>query len=316
MNTIEAYEYEVLIQLEELPRILKELERIDIWLSRDEQSDAIITGSGDSYVAALAVERLSSFRVRCVEPHEFATSKVSKKILYIISISGETRASIEAARAAKSRGMNVIALTANKSSRLASIADTCYELRFKKSGMLTAGSVSFTVSLLYSMALLDRIHSDAIDVGMLFKDAGTNTIYLGDTNYIIGDVLTYPIAVYFSAKIGEVLGSRAFYCMLEQFSHMQIFSLHKDDNVIILTERGRALADGLKANGANVTLVESSREVDHTNCKSEFMYWLNNLLYYTFIAQLTTLNDAKRIGLSECSFINNRLLRLSTSLIY
>jgi len=354
MNTIDAYEQEVIMQLDELPRVLKELESKDIWLSKDEQCRAVITGSGDSYAAALAVERLSSFRIRCIDPYEFISVACNgdnymheRNIIYIISVSGETRASIDAAKRAKDMGLKVVALTSNTTSRLANIADSIIELRFKRTGILTAGSIGFTTSLLVAASLVHAIDSNSIDIIRLFKLTDTSSIELKDSNYIVGDVLTYPITVYFSAKIYEVLGLKSQYCMLEQFKHMQIFSLSASDKVIILTDHGKILAEGLLSNGIDATLIEYKHVVnyerkdsrregindtsrdniskDKTNTGSEyylslaprFADKLNVILYTTFIAQRVVLKNARIRGFNDCAFIaNNGLLRLSSSLIY
>ncbi len=353
MNTIDAYEQEVMMQLDELPRVLKELESKDIWLSKDEQCRAVITGSGDSYAAALAVERLSSFRIRCIDPYEFVSVACNRdnymqerSIIYIISVSGETRASIDAAKSAKGMGLKVVALTSNTTSRLANLADSIIELRFKRTGILTAGSIGFTTSLLVAASLVHSIDSNSIDIKRLFRLTDSSSIELKDSNYIVGDVLTYPITVYFSAKIYEVLGLKSQYCMLEQFKHMQIFSLSSSDKVIIITDHGKILADGLLSNGIDAILIgykhvinyernyvredinDTSRDdisKDKTNTGSEyylslassFADKLNVIIYTTFIAQRAVLKNARIKGFNDCAFItNNGLLRLSSSLIY
>ncbi len=355
MNTIDAYEKEVMMQLDELPRVLKELENRDIWLSKDEQSRAVITGSGDSYAAALAVERLSSFRIRCIDPYEFISVAYNgdnymqeRNIIYIISVSGETRASIYAAKRAKDMGLKVVALTSNTTSRLANLADSIVELRFKRTGILTAGSIGFTTSLLVAASLVHAIDSNSIDIKRLFKLTDNSSIELKGFNYLVGDVLTYPITVYFSAKIYEVLGLKSQYCMLEQFKHMQIFSLSASDKVIILTDHGKILADGLLSNGIDAILIGykdvvnyerddskeginyTSRDYDskdktkdnlgseyYLSLVSRFTDKLNVIIYTTFIAQRTVLNNARIRGFNDCAFItNNGLLRLSSSLIY
>ncbi len=357
MNSIDAYEQEVIMQLDELPRVLKELENKDIWLSKDEQNKVIITGSGDSYAAALAVERLSAFRIRCIDPYEFISVACNegnyiqdeRNIIYIISVSGETRASIDVAKRAKDMGLKVVALTSNTTSKLAKVVDSIIELRFKRTGILTAGSIGFTTSLLTAASLVHAIDSNTIDIKRLFKLTDTtSSIELKDFNYLVGDVLTYPIAVYFSAKIYEVLGLKSQYCMLEQFKHMQIFSLDASDKVIILTDHGKILAEGLLSNGIDTTLLGYNHVVNYgssngreginntsrddvskdkaqdsegseyyLNLVSRFADKLNVILYTTFIAQRAVLRNARIRGFNDCAFItNNELLRLSSSLIY
>ncbi len=328
MNTLDAYEQEISYQIEELPRIMNGMR--GIWLSDDEQSSALITGSGDSLAASMVAERLSGFRIQCIDPLELSSMIGSlhgkKSILYIISISGSTRAALQAMSKAHEHGLKVVAVTANAESRLGRGADSTILLRFKRTGILTAGSIGFTASLVAAASLVVNMDDISIDVNGLFSKASDTAkgIMLGENNYIVGDVLTYPLALYGSAKVYEVLGAKAFHCRLEQFCHMEVFSLAEKDKVLALSseEKAKMLVDGLRSNGIDAELLEyaycDSNGSDNSNgSESNGRHEsLSKLLYYAFLMQLITLNNAKRLGLKDCAFIGHRLLGLSSSLIY
>lgn len=320
MNTIDAYEQEISYQVEELPRLMQEMS--GRWLSRDEQGRALITGNGDSFAAAMLAERLSGFRMQCIDPLELADtigSMHDKSMLYIISVSGSTKAALHVMGKAHEHGLNVVAITANAESRLARDADSTIPLRFKRTGILTAGSIGFTASLVASASLVVSMDTMSVDVKDIFTHASAvaKDIVLAEHNCIVGDALTYPLAMYGSAKAYEVLGAKVSYCRLEQFCHMEIFSLAEEDNVLVLSsdEKARRLVEGLRSNGIDATLLEYVR--DESSSSSDRRYGtLSRVLYYAFLLQLTALNNARRLGLRECAFINHRLLGLSSSLIY
>ena len=63
--------------------------------------DCIYVGSGDSYVAGLIVEFLTSHKCRCYSPSDLFNSKfIDGKTYCFISVTGKTKANIEVARRA------------------------------------------------------------------------------------------------------------------------------------------------------------------------------------------------------------------------
>src|SRR5207249_11787377 len=54
--------------------------------------------------------------------------------------------------------------------------------------------------------------------------------------HVLGNLLTYPVAMFCAAKLYEVLGTSAHYERIEQFSHMGLFSCHSGDTIIIFEE--------------------------------------------------------------------------------
>ena len=55
--------------------------------------------------------------------------------------------------------------------------------------------------------------------------------------FVLGNLFTFPLAMYCAAKFYEILGYDAHYSRIEQFSHMELFSAQKGDTVIIFEEK-------------------------------------------------------------------------------
>ncbi|GIU71564.1 MAG: hypothetical protein KatS3mg003_1043 [Candidatus Nitrosocaldaceae archaeon] len=299
MNALEAFEKEIYYQEEEIPRILSDIKSIN-------DDICIFTGAGDSYAAALEAVYVSGHKARFIDPLELSLkpSLAKDSNLYIISISGSTKANIEAAKATKGLCKR-IAITANPNSKLAQICDDIIELRYKHLGILTAGSIGFTASLLAAISVISKLEVND-DIKSIFRRAERDAdITLKAHIYTIGSYETYPLSIYATAKIYEVLGFKAQYAMLEQFCHMELFSLSNNDTVLLLSdlEKAQELYDKLDCNKYIFKKYNTSM--------------LDNILYYIFLIQLIVLKNAKILGLSDCHFVENEAIRsISSSLIY
>lgn len=193
-------------------------------------------------------------------------------------------------------------------SKLAKVCDEVIELKFRNSGMLTAGSISFTTGMLTCLSLVSdvKIHS----VKKLFEIAETDAdkVKLSDHVYILGSWITYPLAMYGCAKMYEVLGIRAQCAMLEQFCHMELFSVKNNDTILVLS-------DDKKTKELSSKLVNDGYKALAFKPKGKTL--AEDLLYYSMFLQLIALHTAKRLKLDECYFItNDRLRKTSSSLIY
>jgi len=114
--------------------------------------------------------------------------------------------------------------------------------------------------------------------------------------------------MYCAAKFYEILGYDAHYSRLEQFSHMELFSVQKGDTVIIFEEKNpytKQLGQNLKKIGINVI---------HPNIPSEK---ISQMLYCTFFSQLVTLFEAKKKRKKDCHFVTAKKIRnVSNQMIY
>ena len=136
-------------------------------------------------------------------------------------------------------------VTANPDSRLAALATgRIIPLDFPRTGVSTAGSISFTSSVLACLSLVNpgALRPLMRHARSTFERAERDAarIRIRGSLYILGGVMTYPLAMYAAAKFYEVLGYDARYARTEQFSHMEVFSAHEGDTVVLFEEpRGR-----------------------------------------------------------------------------
>ena len=227
MNTIEAYEKDIKLQLDFLKSFRKPKT-----ISKSQQRNVIFSGSGDSLVSAMLAESFSSVKegtaVTAIDPLDLYKNKhlVKSKHVYFVSISGNTITNIKVAKIAK----KTTAITSHPKSRLANACDKTICLVAPNNDVFTAGSISFLESALTCIALVKEV-SIPRNAPQLFLKASTDAkkAKLSKKNkiFILGNMFTYPLAMYCAAKFYEVLGYDAHYCRIEQFSHMELFSAKK-----------------------------------------------------------------------------------------
>ena len=212
------------------------------------------------------------------------------KHVYFVSISGNTITNIKVAKFAKI----TTAITAKPQSRLASVSDRTILLNAPNSGVFTAGSISFLESALTCISLVRKITIPK-DSKLFFKaKIDAKKIKVSKRIFILGNLFTFPLTMYCAAKFFEILGYDAHYSRIEQFSHMELFSVHKDDTVIIFEEKNfhnKQLARNLRRIGINVI---------HPDIPSEK---LSQMIYCTFFSQLVALFEAKRKKKKDCHFV-------------
>jgi fructoselysine-6-P-deglycase FrlB-like protein len=302
MKTIEALENDVLLQIPHLKNI-----KLQKTLSKKNQLNAIFCGSGDSLAAALLAEAFSNFRVRAIDPLDLLKNKsiMKNNDIYLISISGNTISNVKVAKNAKS----TISITSNNKSKLAKACSKCIKLDYPNSGIFTSGSIGFLSSALISISLVSKFKIGGIIE--LFKNAllESKKIKIGKKVFIIGNLHTFPIAMYCAAKFYEILGLDAHYERIEQFLHMGLFSANPGDVVIIFEEKNShnlRIAKNLKKLGLNVYQPNSG-----TRNK------VSQMIFFTFFSQLTPLLYAKKNHQKECYFVTAKKLRnASSNMIY
>jgi fructoselysine-6-P-deglycase FrlB-like protein len=276
--------------------------------------NCILIGSGDSFAAALAAQYLSDSHALCCHPADVISnpSIVDGRDAYIVSISGNTKANILAARAAKERGVNTIAITARPASRLADACDRVIELKYRNAGTATAGTISFTSSLLVCALLATKIRlPPSIDkiYQQAEKQANRIAARIGNKGryLILGDSLLYPVALYGALKFNEVFGARAVPYPAEEFCHSPIFSARKSDQIIVIG----AEKDSKKLNNRLSQEGFSSVHVNFDGTGIEL------LLQSIFFTQLLVLKLARKRGLDDCYFLKNKkLLKMSSDFIF
>ena len=268
-----------------------------------------LVGSGDSYVATLAAHRLSSGRASCHHPTDIVAnpSFARGRDVYIVSISGKTRANVLAAKAARRAGLQTVAVTANEKSPLAKACDDVAELKFRGAGR-TAGTISFTASVLACawLATKGRLNCPA-NLATLYnktrKEVSRMPEIKTDSIVVLADSVLHPAAMYGALKFNEIFGARAVAYQLEDFFHAPLFGLKKDDRVLILGSKARARQ--LKNNGFDAHSI---------NCAKPTA--IESLLYAVFFIQHLALQIATGRGMGECHFVSDKkLLKLSSDVI-
>ena len=314
MNAIEAMQAEIEYQVQDLHNLN---------LSSPWVRDSLFVGSGDSYVAGLAAQYFSGSHAICCYPIDIIKnpSLVERRNLFIVSISGNTLANILAAKIAKKHGVSKItALTARPSSRLAKSCDQTIELKYRNTGIITAGTISFVASMIkcISLTIQLRLPSDLRKIynraetqaeQVISKiDNKTRTSSSTSSYFILGNGQLHAIAMYGALKFNEVFGASAMVYPVEEFCHSPLFSIKETDQAIVLgdnDDNNRKLSKRLNEEGF------SSVHVRFKNTGIEL------LLQATFFIQLLVLKLAQKYGLTSCHFLSNKkLLRVSSDFIY
>ena len=113
-------------------------------------------------------------------------------------------------------------------------------VKYKNVGIPTSGTISFTAHLISSLALvkplrglgnLNKIFQQSIYEAETQSPSGPEK----PTSYIfLGNGIFFPLAMYGALKVNEVLGIKSFAYSLHEFCHAPIFSIKKDDKIIIV----------------------------------------------------------------------------------
>ena len=302
MQTLETYEKDIFAQPKFLPTFQAKKP-----LSITQQKNVIFSGTGDSFVSAMLAEVFSNYLVKSIDPLDLLKNKTltKNKTIYFVSVSGNTISNIKVAKMTKKS----IAITSKPQSRLANVCDTSIILNFPNSDVFTAGSISFLESALTCISLVSSISIPKNS--RIFKKALSDAkkLKFGKRIFVLGSSYTFPITMYCAAKFYELLGYDVHFERMEQFSHMELFSVKKCDTVIIFEEKNshnKQLVKNLKSIGLNVI---------HPTFESKNK--ISQLLYYVYFSQLLPLFEAKKRRQKDCHFILSKKLRsASNQMIY
>ena len=274
-------------------------------LSTNQQKNIVFSGSGDSLISSLLAESMSDGAIRAMDPLDlYRNRKLAKsKHVYFVSISGNTATNIRVAMIAKMS----TAITSNMESRLAKASDYVIPLVSNNSGVSTAGSISFLESALTCISLVKDIRMPKEN---LFAKASlaAKKVSVSKRIFVLGNVHTFPLAMYCAAKFYEILGYDVHYSRIEQFSHMELFSAKKGDTVIILDDKNpHAVQLGKNLKKIGMRLI-------HPDIPSEKF---SQILFCIFLSQMIPLNEAKKKKLKDCHFIVAKKIRdVSNRMIY
>jgi fructoselysine-6-P-deglycase FrlB-like protein len=317
MNAIEAMQSEIEYQVQDLHKL---------HLSSP-VSNCLFVGSGDSYIAGLAAQYFSGSRAICCSPIDIIKNPllVKRRNLFVVSISGNTQANIIAAKIAKKHGVGTIsALTARSSSRLAKSCDQTIELKYKNTGITTAGTISFTASMIKCISLstelqlpsnlrkmYNRAENQAKQAISKIDDKSNSS---STSYFILGNSQLHAIAMYGALKFNEVFGAKAMAYPTEEFCHSPLFSIKETDQAIVLGGEEEDDDDDDNSSKLSKRLNEEGFASVHVGFKPT---GIELLLQATFFIQLFVLKLAQKYSLTSCYFLRNeKLLRVSSDFIY
>jgi fructoselysine-6-P-deglycase FrlB-like protein len=295
------------------PSLLSSFQGSATWSELEEGGDPIFVGAGDSYAASLCASFLAGPRVLALDPYSLteAISWATGRPVYIVSVSGETRSNIELARALKGVAKLTVAVTCNPKSRLAAEADRVVGLPFKPSGK-APGIATFALALgavlkvcgLQSGCDFEEVLSRATALAKRIRIASGRNL-----THFAGNNEAYAASVYGVAKIYEMLGGRAQASLLEEFSHMPLFSLSTSDRVNVVEspggEKGRQLHESLTKGGFSSSLMRLEGDP------------VERLYLLVFSMQRAAIDAARREGLESPYFLGaKKKMRISDEMIY
>jgi fructoselysine-6-P-deglycase FrlB-like protein len=302
MDTVIAFEKEIEMQLDFLQKFVPQSR-----LLTKLQTNSIFCGTGDSFVSSLLAQVFSEFKVRVYDPLDLIKNKkiLDGCDLYLVSVSGNTVSNIKLAKTYK----RTVAITANPNSKLAKACKRHIFLRFDSTGIQTSGSISFLASALTCISLVSRYQIKNTSRIYLRAVKAAKNISLGNKVYLLGNLLTMPIAMFCASKLYEVLGTNAYYERIEQFSHATLFSARRGDTVLLFESRNShndKLLKILKGYGLCARRIEPQTKNPQ-----------EQILFFIFFSELIALNAAKKKRKKNCFFIEEkRLRRVSSSMIY
>jgi hypothetical protein len=231
--------------------------------------------------------------------------------VFFISVSGKTSSNLAAARKVSRMARRTTAVTAEVGSRLADLTDDVVVLPLTYVPR-APGMLSFSLSLL---AVVDiAVGVGRCDFQRAFDRAVSDGGRIGwgrGTTYFLANSLGYPAAMYAAAKTYELTGARAQPELLEEFSHLELFTLRKSDCVNTFScfdpsGISRKLTRALGEQGYDAHLVPSRGESD-----------AERLFHSVFTGQLAIVEEAERTGLAKPRFLSTGgRLRTSDYMIY
>lgn len=296
------------------PSLLRSFRRSELWSELGERSgDPIFVGAGDSYAASLCASFMAGPRVLALDPYSLTESIgwARRRPVYIVSVSGETRSNIELAGALKGVAKLTVAITGNPKSRLAAAVDSVVELRFRPRGK-SPGVATFTLALcavlkicgLESDCDFEEALSRATTLAKKIRLASGRSL-----THFAGNNAAYAASVYGVAKIYEILGGKAQASLLEEFSHMPLFSLSASDWVNVVESpngrKGERLQEMLTKGGYRSSLIRLEGDP------------IERLYLLVFSLQIAAIDAARRRGLESPYFVGTRKkMRISDGMIY
>ncbi len=261
-----------------------------------------LAGCGDSFFAALsaryAFEQLTELPTIALEAMELAryTLLLPNSLVVVISSSGEVSMTLEAGRAARQAGVDVIGVTAQKGSRMAQEFPCLITAPGVASSdhvgqvALILGNFSFSLAALYLIAIrigqkcghLDakrvlELEAEIKAIPHLVEEAISCSAHIseylesvgdGADFYFLGAGPSYGVALFYQAKFFEQARRPVYGVELEEFPHEQFFLLRPGEDAQVWfivppdrsRERSLEVMAGCQEMGARAVAVVTSRD--------------------------------------------------------
>jgi fructoselysine-6-P-deglycase FrlB-like protein len=302
MNSIESLKLDFNSQIKELNNI-QNSKLFD---------DCIYVGSGDSYVAGLIAEYLTNHKCRCYSPSDLFNSRFIKDKTYcFISVTGKTKANIEAARRASKAGVRTVAVTLNRNTQLAQVCKEVVPLKITTIQTPTIGFGTFVASVITCLQIVGVTIPSKFDIWQkngleLSLNLLSSMIFPEQTVYLLGNKTLYAIALYASLKMSEFFCSTAVAHKLEEFCHSPIFGIKKSHHLWIMGQNEEPVSKRLKSLGLHLSYVELYRPDIFTQ-----------LFESIFFVQSLMLLMAKKYGYTRLQYVLRQdILKASSDIIY
>jgi len=303
MNSIESLRLDFNSQIRELNNIH----------NKKILEDCIYVGSGDSYVAGLIAEYLTSHKCRCYSPSDLFNSKfIDGKTYCFISVTGKTKANIEIARRATQAGVKTVAITLNENSKLAQICNEIVPLKITRMQTPTAGFGTFVANVVTCLQIagvvlpqkFDTWHKKGVKLSLNLLES--IVLPKEESIYLLGNNILYAIALYTSFQMAEFFGSTSNAHKLEEFCHSPIFGIKKSQYVWVLGQNEAQVSQRLSALGLRLSYIELYNP-DILTQLFESIFFVQNLILLL----------SERYGYTELQYVMMKdVLNASSDIIY
>ena len=295
-------------EVESQPETLEEFDRRE---PPKAKRGSIFVGAGDSFAAAQLGFFASDCRHIALDPYVLAsTPEIAEgREVYFVSVSGRTRTNAQAARRVGRYAKRTTALTAVADSPLARLTDRVILLPMTYLPR-TPGVLSFTLSALAVMRISGA--EGGCDFRRALRKASNGAVAFAGgngTTYFLGNSLAFPVSLYAAAKTYEILGAKAHAELLEEFNHLELFSIDGSDAVNSFScfdpSGMAARLSGALADSRSSVIREWGRTP------------IAKLFHAIFQVQLSVLGEARRRGIAAPRFLSRRgSLAASDRMIY
>lgn len=240
----------------------------------------MLTGSGDSFIAALAMQAL--YQDHLDAPVEALPSLDASRyrspgvgdLVVVLSVSGEVARTIEVAARARAAGATTVAVTAAAGSTLATGCDAVIPIPAPIDRAIPH-SRDYTVTLLALACLLEALASTSFAeldaMPELIADAVERSLAAVPDLVTTGDPRTWFLgagpdratAMFGALKYWEAAGMPAWWDDLEEFGHGSQLMAEPGDRAVVIargsgSQRAIEMVPGLREMGLDVVLVGGS----------------------------------------------------------